>query len=373
MRQAKDRFGLNRDQLGAYASVAGKLKDWRPATEVLTKVQAVPTIMPQYDVATRVMGHPISRFVRLHGPSSEGKTTFSIGLMLSFLRAGHFAGFADAERTTPPEWLAELMGEYLHHPAFNALPVTSYEHTVDAVRAYCETIAESRAKGEIPEETTGLIVIDSIRKLMPKKLLSELLKKGTKDKGVDGFGGRAAQVKAALNAAWVDELVPLLADTRMAMVVIARETEDPDADLWSPVDYKVGGGKALYYDSSLDLRVLRSYLTDKEDRKIIYGERHRIEVHKTKVGRKEQRIPVANFHTINGIEPGTVPGFDRARDVLELAVEHEVVRLSGSSYTYDGKRLGQGELKALAGLRADSDLLSAIELAARNKAAEGWL
>ena len=74
----------------------------------------------------------------------------------------------------------------------------------------------------LPLTTSALIAIDSIRKLVPKKLFDELAKaekadsgdkpKGRfakKPKGVDGYGGRAAQLKAALNAAWMDELVPL--------------------------------------------------------------------------------------------------------------------------------------------------------------------
>lgn len=349
--------------------VASSFKAWRPASEVLTRVEAVPTIFPQYDVATRVMGHPIARFCRLRGPSNEGKTSFQIGLMLSFLQRGHFAGFADAERTTPPEWLQEMMGEYVGHPAFNALPIRSYEETVDAVREYCERIADARVKGVIPEETSGVICIDSIRKLVPKNLLKELMRKGTKDKGVDGFGGRAGQIKAALNAAWVDELVPLLADTRMAMVIIARETDDPDAGMFDE-GIKVGGGKALLYDSSLDIRVSRAFITDPDERKLIWGERHKIEIRKTKVGRKELKVPVGYFHTSNGVE--SPAGFDRARDVLELACNAGIVTQAGASYRFGEVKLGMGERKALAALREQPELLQEIEQAARNAVAEAW-
>lgn len=371
MARRPERFQQNRDLLHQMQQVADKWRDWRPATEVLTEVQAVPTIFPQYDCATRVMGHPIARFCRLHGDSGEGKTTFAIGLMLSFLRKGHFAAFADAERTTPPKWLAELMGEHVRHPGFRALPVQSYEQTVDAVREFCEGVAEARAKGALPEKTSGVIVIDSIRKLQPKNLLKELLTKGTKDKGVDGFGGRAGQIKAALNAAWVDELVPLLAATGMAMLIIARETDDPDAGFYEE-GIKVGGGKALYYDSSLDIRVSRKYITDDADHKRLLGERHRVEIRKTKIGKKESKYPTAFFHTSNGVEETAPPGFDRARDVLELAIAEAVVQQAGSSYRYEGLTLGRGEAGALRHLRQHAELMAEMEMKARHSAAAKW-
>lgn len=372
-RTQKNKFAANRDLLDGMGEVASSFKDWRPAQEVLTSVEAVPTIFPQYDIATRVMGHPTARFCRLRGPSNEGKTTFMIGLMKSFLMKNHFAALADAERTTPPEWLEEMMGDYLGHPAFGALPVKTYEHTVDAVRQYCETIAEGRIKGRIPEETTALVCIDSIRKLVPKNLLANLLKDGATgkkaSKGVDGFGGRGGQIKAALNAAWVDELVPLLADTRCSMLIVARETVDPDAGMWDE-GIKVGGGTALYYDSSLDIRVGRTFITEPDDKKRILGERHRVEIRKTKVGKKELKIPFGYFHTSNGVVSPV--GFDLARDVLELAKNEGVIELKGASYSYGGERLAVGAEKMLAVLYQNGDLLHEIEMASREAACASW-
>lgn len=383
-RTTRNRFAQNRDVLSQLGGVAATMKHFRHASEVLTTVSAVPTIFPQYDIATRVMGHPIARFCRLRGPSNEGKTTFMIGLMLSFLQKGHFVGFADAERTTPPEWLGELMGDYKDHPAFLALPVTTYEATVDAVRDYCETIANARDRGDIPEETSGIICIDSIRKLVPKNLLKTLMTEGSseepikkkgrrvssKSKGVDGFGGRAAQMKAALNAAWSDELIPLLANTKCAMLIIARETEDPNADQFSE-GLKVGGGSALFYDASLDIRVTRSFITDEADKRVMLGERHRIEIRKTKIGRKELKTPFGYFHTSNGI--ASPVGFDRARDVLELAKEHDVVKGGGGSYRFDSSMFAKGEDNALQYLRENPDFMQEVELEARRVASSKWV
>lgn len=372
-------FAANRANLDAMAKVASRFEAWRPALEVCTSVRAVPTVFAQLDEITRVGGWPIERFGLVHGPSNEGKTAFLIGLMLSFLLRNHFAALVDAERTTPKPWLVTQMGELATHPGFSAIRPTSYEATVDAVRQWCTTIGDAKAKGEIPPDTSGLVVVDSLRKLVPKKLLATLMKEGSeeqegkggkrgpKQRGIDGFGGRAGQMKAALNAAWLDEMVPLLGQTGTAMIVVARESENPDAGPWDPDDFKVTGGKAIYYDSSMVIRVVREgWLRNVDDQGEArdVGERHRIEVRKTKVGHKEERVPFGFFHTSNGVI--TPAGFDRARDVLELAKRIGVVTGTGW-LSWGDTRLGQGEPNALRRLYADATLLDAIEADVRGR------
>jgi recombination protein RecA len=361
------------------AKVASRFEAWEPAVEVCTKVQAVPTVFVQLDAITRVAGWPTKRFGMVHGPSNEGKTAFLIGLMLSFLQRGHFASLVDAERTTPATWLEQMMRKFAHHPGFVALRPTTYEATVDAVRQWCTTIGEAKAKGEIDPTTSGIVVVDSLRKLVPKKLLATLLKEGAEEqetkkryggsKGVDGLGGRAAQMKAALNAAWLDEMVPLLDQTGTSMIVIARESENPDQhQQWDGEDFKVGGGKAIFYDSSMVVRVLRDgWVRDVNDDGEVtdVGERHCIEIRKTKVGRKEARIPTGYFHTSNGVI--TPAGFDRTRDVLDLAKREGVVQTHGSWLYWGSEKLGQGEPKALRRLYSEPDLVKALEAAVREQ------
>lgn len=364
MARQKIPFGTDRTpNTKALASVAAGFKNFRPAVEVVQKIQAVPTIFPQYNAMTGVGGHPISRLSIVHGPSNEGKTTFTLGLGCSFLERGHFFALIDAERSTPEEWLRELMRDKFDHPGFVALPSSSYEQTVDAVREFCDGVAEARIKNRIPEETTGIIVLDSLRKLVPKNLIGKL-QKGSEKNGVDGIGGRAGQIKAALNAAWVDELVPLLADTKMAMTMIARETEDPNAGMFDD-QFKVGGGKAVFYDSSLAIRIVRRYIPhpDEELAKTgsHVGERHTIEIRKTKVSQKRSKRPRGYFHTSNGAMPGSPLGFDFARDLFELGRELGVVEQKGSWYSLDGEKLGQGEVAVLKRLWGDAETLATLE------------
>ena len=384
-RSALDNFAL----VGERFSALG----WRPAAEVLTPVRAVPTIFPQYDAITRVAGHPTDRVGLVHGPSNNGKTEFCIGLLLSFLLRGHPAALVDAEQTTPVTWLKQLMGAHHASQGFRALrPKTnSYEEVVGMVERFATTIGDARAKGEVDKDTTALLVVDSLRKLTPEKLLAELLKatgadekdekkpaakkSGPRDRkkpaGVDGAGGRSGQIKAQINAAWMDRLVPLMSHTGCAIVLIAREYEDNDAGFFSMDDYKVGGGKSPYYDSSIVLRIVREgWVRDGDGASAVtYGERVRVEVRKTKVGGKDERVPSAYFHTSNGV---LVPvGFDLARDLLEYATDNAIVSTSGSHYTLGRRRLGNGKHATVKRLYDEPHLLRELEEAVRGEIAEG--
>lgn len=363
-----------RDRLQRMGAVASRFEAWRPAAQVLTKVRAVRTCFPQVDRATRVGGWPIERIATVHGPSNHGKTIMAHGLGYSFLEAGHFYAFVDAERTTPETWLRELGEQYVSHPGFVALRPESFEQTVDAVRSFCEQVTEGRDKGELEADTAALIVVDSIRKLVPTRLLEAIMKEGADSKrgSVDGMRGRGAMYKAALQSQWMDELVPLLAKAQAGMVIITREADDPNADardIMFDSAWKVQGSKALIYDASLVVRVTREdWVTEGNEKDApVVGERHLARIWKTKVGGKENKATDAYFHTSNGVS-GPV-GFDRARDVLELAQEHNVIELRGSWYYFGKEKLGQGEVKALAKLREGALVEVEAEVRRRYEAA----
>lgn len=348
------------------AEAANRFGAFRPAREVLRRVRAVPTWFSQFDHAVGVGGLPIERFGLIHGPSAHGKSTFALGLLGSFLARGHYAAFVDAEFTTPIDWVETLLGEQVESDRFFALRPTSYEQTVDSVRDFCKHIAKLREEEKIDPDTSALIIVDSLRKLVPQNLLKKLTE-GAEKHGVDGYGGRAAQIRAAMNAAWMDELVPLLATTQTGLIVIAREAEDPDADARAKqagTAYKVGGGKAPYYESSLVMRVERAAWVyerkaEKDEARLpAIGERNRVTIHKTKVATKQDRVQVAYFHTSNGTF--FPEGFDRPRDVLELAGKLGVVDVGGSWITLSGKK-HQGANKALRALHDDPELLASLE------------
>lgn len=373
---AADMVADKQDRLGAMASVAEqfKSKGWRPARETLKRVQAVPTIFPDFDYRVKVGGLPIARITTVHGPSNHGKTLSVLGFIRSFLARDHFAAYVDAEMTTPIDWCEKMMGPLANHPGFVAVRPRSYEETDDQVRHFCNTVGEARAKGRVPQDTTGLVVVDSIKKLVPDRLFKLLMRdaeaktgKDSRKVGLDGMGGRAGQYKAALNSQWLDELVVLLHETNTALVLIAREYDDEMADQRDRQfgnNWKVAGGKSLIFDASLAIRVTRqSWLYQGSDQnKQVIGERHRMLVHKTKVAGKQDREIECHFHSSNG---ALVPeGFDTARDLLEVALEFQMIRRDGSWLTW-GKRRFNGDVQFVQKLTADPEALAELDAQVR--------
>jgi RecA/RadA recombinase len=326
------------ERLRMMAAVAGEFAEggWRPAPQVLKRVEAVPTIFPSYDYGTRVGGHPLARVTTVHGPSGNGKSYFALGLILSFLRRGHFASLIDSECTTPITWCERIMQEAANLPTYQALRPDSFESAVDSVRMWCEKIGEARDKGRIPADVTGILVVDSIRKLVPKRLTEKLLKAGAdgaKGGGIDGMNGRAAQYKAALNAAWLDEMVPLLYKTNTTLVLIGRETDDVNADANDKMygnDWKLTGGKSLVFEASLLARITRASWNcqGSGDNKKTVGERHRVRIYKSKVEGKADKVIDCHFNTSNGTL--TPEGFEPARDLLELGLKFEMITQKGA-------------------------------------------
>ncbi len=348
---------------GHLAKVAAEFSDFRPAPEVLTAVRAVPTIFPQFDLITRVGGLPIERFTLLHGPSTGGKTYAAIALMLSFLMRGDPVFFVDAERTTPIPWLRAAMGEFADHPLFRAVKPESYEETREDVRTFCNKVRTLREKGKLRPDASALVVVDSFKKLVPKDQFERIASHKDQEQGARS---RIDQQKAAMNAAWLDDLVILLDTTGTAMVAIARETVDADAPpprvfggRKAEPKMKTGGGAALFYDASLDLRSsrIKSYGKEIDGKFVVYGDVHRLDILKSKVSGKESQRASCEFHISNGTH--TPAGFDRSRDLVNLARRFDVIE--GTQALRWRDRKWRGEDKAIASLVEDVDAFAGIE------------
>lgn len=356
------------ERLRAMQRVSDGMLAWRPAREILRKVEAIPTIFPQFDRGTRVGGMPIGIIATNSGPTAGGKTEFGLGIGKSFLQSGHFFAFIDAEMTTPITWIDKMMAEYADHPGFLAMRPKCFEDANEGVRKLLNNFGEAKSKGMLPEDTSLALVIDSPRKLVPRNLLANLLKEGTAKHGIDGMRGRGAQLRAALVAQWLDELVPLLHETRACAILVARETEDPDADANDRKygrDFKITGGKAMLYDASLVSRIERSgwVYQGSEDERNVIGERHRIRIWKSKVAGRDDKVTDCFFHTSNG---KLVPeGFDTARDLLELGCEMGMVEEKGAWLHWDGNKWN-GRNKAVSEITADPGKLNALDLQVRS-------
>ena len=363
-----------------FASIAARSDGFQPARQVLRKVRAVPTIYPDFDRVSRVAGWPVDRVTMVHGPSHHGKTYFVAGVGLSFLKQGHMFCLVDAEMSTPIPWVETMYGAYADSERFFASRPSCYEQAVDDIKSVAEGVADAREKGRIPKETVCLFGVDSMRALVPKKLIEKIDQLGADgDKGsIDGMNGAAGRYRALLNAAWADSLVPLMYHTGNAILLVGREADDMMADARDKQfgnDWKLTGGKATFFASSLVVRIVRDgyVYEDVDGTKRVVGERHRAELHKTKVAAHQDRTDRAIFHTSNGL--GSVPeGFDFARDVLHVGEMTNVIQRAkrtdgkvGSGLAFKNKRWrGEAQFVKL----ADRKTLEAIEAAARAKFTE---
>jgi recombination protein RecA len=371
-----------RKEARSIAKLAERFASQKQAESVLEEVRGVPTRFIQLDYATRVGGFPIERVAVMHGPSNEGKTALALGIIGSFLDCNHFAKLFDAERTTDKVWARKLIGDHIRHPRFFASRPDTYEDAISDTRRYANALRTAVEEREVPPDTFGFMCVDSMRRLVPKGLLDKIMKEDPA-KGDVKVHDRRAQQQAAANAAWLDELVPLADNSQMGVLLITREFDDPDADQNARAAgraYKVGGGKGLIYDSSLLIRVERdpkkpwvgtkaevSEATGRVTKEAeVYGERHKCTIRKTKIGEKDGKTSVFYFHTSNGLLPGVPFGFDRARDVLDLALRFNLVKQAGSSYSFRKQRIGQGEHNAVRRLTSDKKLLDEIDAECRS-------
>jgi RecA/RadA recombinase len=319
---------------------------WQRPEKVFTNVQAVPSIFPAVDVAIGVGGIPLERFILVHGPRGGGKSQIGIGLGLSFVQAKRPFGLLEPEMTTTDEWLTELMGEGAHSAHFVGSRPESYEEAVDNTREFCNA------------HNGGIIVCDSIAKLVPKGLLDSIMKEGAAEKdGIDGMSGAAGRAIAALNAQWCRELTGLLNRTKCTFIAITREREAMARYGGRGPTYKVGGGTDLQYEATLQFRVKKGFPFEYKENGKVIGGRFEVQVLKTKLVDSTVEATDAFFHVSNGFG-GVAVGFDRIRDVWELskmlgAVKRFKRKGSSGFETWDGEVLAQKDEDSVIGaLRA---------------------
>lgn len=356
-------------------------KDWAQAGEVLDRVTAVPTIFPDFNRATTVGGLPVRRIHTVHGPTHGGKTAFILGLLRSFVDLGHAAAYIDAEHATPKEFANECFGQDIDGiPNLFASRPKTYEETITKVDSFLAWVARERAGDPDAKEKAkriparpnlcSIIVVDSINKLTPARELANILAadgeikagKGGKGNGADELAkGHHARYRAALNQAWLDHLVPLLAKANCALVLIAQERDD-DVDAFEMKDIvKVKGGAALLFDASLLVRVMKAYpvrvsASDKESP--ICGFAHRARLWKNKVGHMTGRYSDCVFNLSNGAL--IAPGFDMARDAVTVGQSIGIVKESGGAWLTWKRNRWQGVNKAVVGLSAKPELLAEL-------------
>ena len=293
-------------------------------------VETIPTGILPLDVALGVGGVPRGRIVEVYGPESSGKTTVTLHMIAEAQKNGGIAAFIDAEHALDPVY-AKKLGVNIDELLISQ-PDTG-EQALDIVDALVRSGA------------LDLIVVDSVAALVPKA-------------EIDGdMGDQAVGMHARLMSRAMRKLTGFISKSRTVVVFINQIREKVGVMFGSPET--TTGGRALKFYSTVRLDVRK---TDKimQGQEMI-GNRTRIKVVKNKVA---PPFKIAEFDIMYG------EGVSRVGTVLDIATDFDIIVKSGSWYSYDGSRLGQGKENVKKALREKPELAAEIEEKVRVKLME---
>ena len=287
----------------------------RPAMEV------IPSGSIALDIALGIGGFPRGRIIEVYGPESSGKTTVALHAIANAQRKGDICAFIDAEHALDPEYAKKLGVD------IDALLV-SQPDTGEQALEIADMLIRSGA--------IGLIVIDSVAALVPRAEIEG-------EMGDSHVGLQARLMSQALR-----KITGALSNSNTTAIFINQLREKIGVMFGSPET--TTGGKALKFYASVRLDVRRiEALKDGTD---VVGNRTRVKVVKNKVAPPFKQ---AEFDILYG------EGISREGSLIDMGVEHGIIRKAGAWYTYNGDQLGQGKENARAFLKDNPDLANEIE------------
>lgn len=284
-------------------------------------IQAVPTGSIGLDIALGIGGLPKGRVIEIYGPESSGKTTVALHCVAEVQKRGGIAGFIDAEHALDPTYAknigVDIDNLYISQPdnGEQALEIT-------------ETLVRSGA--------VDIVIVDSVAALVPKAEIDG-------DMGDSHVGQQARLMSQALR-----KLTGVIARTNCIVIFINQLREKIGVMFGNPET--TTGGRALKFYSSvrLDVRRIESLKVSGE----VVGNRTRIKVVKNKVAPPFRE---AEFDIMFG------KGISREGDILDIAVNNNIVAKSGAWFSYNGQRIGQGRETTKLYLAENPAVLTEIE------------
>lgn len=299
----------------------GKGSIMNMASQEIEDIEVIPTGSLNLDIALGVGGYPKGRIVEIYGPESSGKTTLAIHAIAECQKQGGFAAIIDAENAFDRSY-AEALGVDLSK-LWISQPDTG-EQALD--------IAENL----IRSSAMDLIVIDSVAALTPKGEIEG-------DMGENRVGLHARLMSQALR-----KLAGIINRTKTTCIFINQLREKIGA-YGNPET--TTGGNALKYYASVRLDIRKSTPIKDADGEVI-GNLTKVKVAKNKVAPPFRR---AEFDIMFG------KGISKVGEIVDVGADLDIIRKSGSWYSYEDTKLGQGRDKAIEVLNENPDLLELIE------------
>ena len=303
-----------------------RLGDSGPAKDI----EVIPTGSLSLDLALGVGGLPRGRVIEIFGPESSGKTTLTLQAIAECQKAGGTAAFVDAEHALDPAYAAKLgvnVDDLL----------VSQPDTGEQALEITDTLVRSGG--------VDIVVIDSVAALTPKAELE-----GEMGDSLPGLQARLmsqALRKLTGSISKSNTIVLFINQIRMKIGVMFGNPETTT------------GGNALKFYSSVRLDIRR--IGAIKDRDEVIGNQTRVKVVKNKVAPPFKQV---EFDIMYGV------GISKVGELVDLGVKAGIVEKSGSWYSYDGARIGQGRESAKTFLTENRDIADKIEAAIRANAGQ---
>lgn len=266
------------------------------------EIDTISTGSISLDMATGVGGVPKGRVVEIYGPESSGKTTLALQVIAEAQKTGGRAAFIDAEHALDPIY-AKAIGVKIDEL------LVSQPDTGEQALEIADMLTRSGA--------LDVIVVDSVAALVPKAEIQGEI-------GDSHVGTQARLMSQALR-----KLTSTISKSNTCVIFINQLREKIGVMFGNPET--TTGGRALKFYSSMRFDVRRIETIKSGDKMV--GSRTRVKIVKNKVA---PPFRIAEFDIMYG------EGISKSGDILDCAVEEDIVDKAGSWYSYNGERIGQG-------------------------------
>ena len=295
------------------------------------EVEAIPTGALSLDIALGIGGVPRGRIIEVFGPESSGKTTLALHVIAEAQKMGGEAAFIDAEHALDPVY-AKKLGVDIDNL------IVSQPDTGEQALEITEALVRSGA--------LDVIVVDSVAALVPKAEIDG-------DMGDSHMGLQARLMSQALR-----KLAGAINKSKTVLIFINQLREKIGVMFGNPET--TTGGRALKFYASvrMDIRKIENIKQDGD----VMGNRVRVKVIKNKVAPPFRE---AEFDVMYG------QGISKDGNIFDMAVNLDIVQKSGSWFSYNGERIGQGRDNAKRNL-VDSGLIKEVEKKVRENFAKAF-